>query len=92
MVCESTRFTPLKFRLVQLASGPGRAMGIPYVDLHSMPANIQKAVPSGVTPYVLHMAFVESREYVQLQAQYHDGSAELLQLPRTWRKTSKRET
>jgi len=51
-----------------------------------MPGSIQNAVPSGVMPYALCTAFSESREYVQLQAQYHDGTTERSQLTQTSRK------
>ena len=39
-----------------------------------MPGDIQNATPNGVMPYALCTAFSESREYVQLQTQYHDGA------------------
>lgn len=52
-----------------------------------MPGNVQNAVPSGVMPYALCTAFAESREYLQLQAQYHDGATERSQLAQTSRKT-----
>jgi len=52
-----------------------------------MPCSIQNATPSGVMPYALCTAFSESREYVQLQAQYHDGTTERSQLAQTSRKT-----
>jgi hypothetical protein len=52
-----------------------------------MPGNIQAAVPSGVMPNTLSTAFTESRKYVQLQAQYHDGTIERSQLAQTSRKT-----
>jgi hypothetical protein len=51
-----------------------------------MPGNIQNAAPSGVIPYSLCTAFSESREYVQIQAQYHDGTAERSQLAQTSRR------
>src|SRR5579871_3062712 len=54
-----------------------------------MPGNIQNAAPSGVMPFALCTAFAESREYVQLQAQYHDGTTERSQLAQTSRKTFK---
>ncbi len=54
-----------------------------------MPGNVQNAVPSGVMPYALCTAFSESREYAQLQAQYHDGTTERSQLARTSRRTFK---
>ena len=52
-----------------------------------MPGNLQQAAPSGVMPYALCTAFSESREYAQLQAQYHDGSVERSQLAATSRRT-----
>jgi hypothetical protein len=51
-----------------------------------MPGNIQNAAPSGVMPYSLSTSFSESREYTQLQAQYHDGTTERFQLAQTARK------
>jgi hypothetical protein len=54
-----------------------------------MPGNILTVLPSGVMPSALCTAFSESREFVQLQAQYHDGSAERSQLAQTSRKTFK---
>ena len=54
-----------------------------------MPGNIQVAVPSGVMPYALCTAFSESREYAQLQAQYHDGTIQRSQLASTSRRTFK---
>lgn len=54
-----------------------------------MPDNIQNAVPSGVMPYALCTAFSESREYVQLQTQYHDGTIQRSQLVSTSRRTFK---
>jgi hypothetical protein len=54
-----------------------------------MPGNIQSAAPSGVMPYALCTAFTESREYAQLQAQYHDGTTERSQLASTSRRTFK---
>ena len=54
-----------------------------------MPGSIQNAVPSGVMPYALSTAFSESRECVQLQAQYHDGTTERSQLAQTSRKAFK---
>ncbi len=50
-----------------------------------MPGSILNAVPSGVMPYALCTAFSESREFVQLQAQYHDGTTERSQLAQTSR-------
>jgi hypothetical protein len=40
-------------------------------------------------PYALCVAFFESREFAQLQAQYHDGTTERSQLAQTSRKTFK---
>jgi hypothetical protein len=54
-----------------------------------MPGSIQNASPSSVMPYALCTAFSESREYVQLQAQYHDGTIQRSQLAQTSRHTSK---
>ena len=54
-----------------------------------MPGTIQVAAPAGVMPYSLCTAFCESREYAQLQAQYHDGTTERSQLPQTSRRTFK---
>lgn len=54
-----------------------------------MPGNIQPALSSGVLPFALCTAFSESREYVQLQAQYHDGTTERSQLAQTSRRTFK---
>ncbi|SRR5579885_3656060 len=54
-----------------------------------MPGNLQAAVPNGVFPYALCAAFSESRECVQLQAGYHDGTTERSQLAQTSRKTFK---
>ncbi len=54
-----------------------------------MPGSVQNATPSGVMPYALCTAFSESREYPQLQAQYHDGTIERSQLAQTSRRTFK---
>jgi hypothetical protein len=54
-----------------------------------MPGNIQNATPSGLMPYALCAAFSELREYVQLQAQYHDGTTDRSQLAQTSRRTFK---
>jgi len=54
-----------------------------------MPDSIQNAAPSGVMPYALCTAFSESREFAQLQAQYHDGTTERSQLAQTSRKAFK---
>jgi hypothetical protein len=40
-------------------------------------------------PYSLSISFSESREYAQLQAQYHDGTTERGQLAQTSRKAFK---
>jgi hypothetical protein len=40
-------------------------------------------------PYALSLIFAESREYAQLQTQYHDGTTERSQLAQTSRKTFK---
>lgn len=50
---------------------------------------MQSAIPSGVIPYALCAAFSESREFVQLQAQYHDGTTERSQIAQTSRKAFK---
>ncbi len=52
-----------------------------------MPANIRVAAPSGIMPYALCTFFAESREFVQLQAQYHDGMTERWQLAHNSRLT-----
>jgi len=52
-----------------------------------MPGTIQNAAPSGVMPYALCTSFSESREYTQLQAQYHDGTIQRSQLAGTSRRT-----
>ncbi len=54
-----------------------------------MAGSVQIATPSGVLPYALCMSFSESREYTELQAQYHDGTTERSQLAQTSRKTFK---
>ena len=54
-----------------------------------MPGSLQSAAPSGVMPYGLCTSFSESRECLQLQAQYHDGTSERSQLAQTSRKTFK---
>jgi hypothetical protein len=54
-----------------------------------MPGNIQSAAPSGVMPYGLCTAFVESRELLQLQATYHDGTTHRSRLAATSRRTFK---
>ena len=52
-----------------------------------MPGNLNDAVPNGVMPRALCTAFSESREYVQLQTQYHDGAIQRSQLAQTSRHT-----
>jgi hypothetical protein len=52
-----------------------------------MPGNIQAAVPNGVMPFTLCTAFTESREYVELQNQYRDGTIQRSQLAQTSRRT-----
>ena len=52
-----------------------------------MPGNILAAVPNGVMPFSLCTAFSESREYAQLQNQYHDGTIQRSQLAQTSRRT-----
>ncbi len=52
-----------------------------------MPGNIDNAAPNGVMPFALCTAFAESREYVQLQSQYHDGTIQRSQLAQTSRHT-----
>lgn len=52
-----------------------------------MPGNFANAVPNGVMPYALCTAFAETREYVQLQTQYHDGAIQRSQLAQTSRHT-----
>src|SRR5579885_2854077 len=54
-----------------------------------VPGNLQAAAPSGVMPYALCTAFSESREFVQLQAQYHDGTVQRSQLASSSRRTFK---
>ena len=60
-----------------------------YLRLLLMPRNIQNAAPSRVLSHSLCTAFAESREYAQLQAQYHDGTTERSQLALTSRKALK---
>lgn len=54
-----------------------------------MPGNILNGVAIRVMPYALCAAFSESREYVQIEARYHDGTAERSQLAQTSRRTFK---
>ena len=54
-----------------------------------MPGNVQSASPSGVLPYGLCVAFLEAREFAQLQATYHDGATHRAQLAETSRRTFK---
>jgi hypothetical protein len=65
------------------SSGPGDAAR----SFVTMPGNVQNADPNGVMPFALCTAFSESREYVQLQAQYHDGTIQRSQLASTARRT-----
>ena len=51
-----------------------------------MPGNIQSAVPNGVMPFALCTAFTESREYAQLQNDYHDGTIQRAQLAQSSRR------
>ena len=62
-------------------------VAVSLTDQVHMPGNIQSAIPTGVMPYALSTAFSESHEYVELQAQHHDGAAERLQLAHTSRRT-----
>jgi len=52
-----------------------------------MPGNLIQAAPNGVMPASLCTAFMELREYVQLQNQYHDGTIQRSQLAQTSRRT-----
>jgi hypothetical protein len=52
-----------------------------------MPGNIQAAFPNGVMPFTLCTGFTESREYVELQNQYRDGTIQRSQLAQTSRRT-----
>jgi hypothetical protein len=54
-----------------------------------MPGNLQNAAPSAVMPPSLCTAFSESREFAQLQVQYHDGTTERSQLAQTSRRSFK---
>ena len=54
-----------------------------------MPGSLATAVPSGVMPYALCTAFLESRDCAQLQAHYHDGTTERSQLAQTSRRSFK---
>ena len=51
-----------------------------------MPGNLLHAAPNGVLPFFLCTAFVGTREYVQLQNQYHDGTIQRSQLAQTSRR------
>jgi hypothetical protein len=53
-----------------------------------MPGNLQTLQPaaSGLMPFCT--AFSESREYAELQSQYHDGTVQRSQLASTSRRTS----
>ena len=52
-----------------------------------MPGNIMSAAPTAVMPESLCLSFVELREFVQLQNQYHDGTVQRSQLAQTSRHT-----
>jgi len=52
-----------------------------------MPGNILAAVPNGVMPASLCVAFSEARAYAQFQNQYHDGTIQRYQLAQTSRRT-----
>ena len=52
-----------------------------------MPGNIMSAAPTAVMPESLCLSFVELREFVQLQNQYHDGTVQRSQLAQTSRRT-----
>lgn len=52
-----------------------------------MPSNVSVASPSGVFPQTLCTAFVEDRQYVQLQSMLHDGSILRGQLATTTRRS-----
>jgi hypothetical protein len=52
-----------------------------------MPGNLQQAAPNGVMPASLCTAFTESREYAQLQNEYHDVTIQRSQLAQTSRRT-----
>ena len=52
-----------------------------------MPGNLQQAAPNGVMPASLCLSFVELREFLQLQNQYHDGTIQRSQLAQTSRRT-----
>jgi hypothetical protein len=51
-----------------------------------MPGNLAPTAPNGVLPFFLCTAFVGTREYVQLQNQYHDGTIQRSQLAQTSRR------
>lgn len=52
-----------------------------------MPGNLTQSAPSGVLPQSLCTAFVELRDYAQLQNAYHDGNIQRGQLAQTSRRT-----
>jgi len=54
-----------------------------------MPNSVQNAVPNGVLPQTLCTAFTEERAFLQIQSQYHDGTAHRRQLAQTSRRTFK---
>src|ERR1039458_10224593 len=54
--------------------------------IRPMPAKLSLAAPNGVLPFFLCAAFVGTREYAQLQNQYHDGTIQRSQLALTSRR------
>jgi hypothetical protein len=54
-----------------------------------MPGNLVQLEPNGVLPESLCTAFVEDRNYEQLQSTYHDGTIQRSQLAQTSRRTFK---
>lgn len=52
-----------------------------------MPGTLIQPEPNGVMPASLCTAFMELREYVQLQNQYRDGTIQRSQLAQTSRRT-----
>lgn len=52
-----------------------------------MPGNLIQSEPDGVMPLSLCTAFIEVREYIQVQNQYHDGTVHRSQLAQTSRRT-----
>ena len=55
----------------------------------SLTGSVANAVPSGVLPQSLCVAFTEVREFAALQNEYHDGTLERGQLAQTSRRTFK---